>query len=388
MSQQFTTTLGEAIGHIRRLKPNLDVNLAEDFINQQVRSVLDRRIWAGLVRSSVLPIHPEYNEGSIALTAGSDAVAGTGTNWPVSDVVNTTLAAAVSEPGMQVVVLTSGAGVTADSLLLVGTGSGSEVVSVVDVVGNRIRADFQKAHSLGASVTMSRLAGRQLRLGSIYPIYTIKAIVSATSLLLDAAWAGASTSGVGYSILNLYLTLPPNLKHLMWAVDPQQPLCLQINYPIEHLNVIDPRREGSGPPVLLAPVSPSLAGNMRVEVYPLQRAVRQIHVIYAIQWKELRRSGDLLPSFINPNVFVYGAAALALRTKAGEGKDPYYDPVTANTYYAMSEKELEHAKIADEGKMQTQLKQEYQRIGGLAMGASFQELPVNNAGYSMNGLWW
>lgn len=388
MSQQFTMTLGEAVGHIRRLKPNLDVNLAEDFVNQQVRSVLDRRIWAGQVRSGVLSIHPAYSVGTVAMTGGSDAVVGTSTNWPVADVVNTTLSAAVQEPGMQVAALTSAAGVTADSLLLVGTGGAAEVVPVVEVVGNRIRADFQKAHASGTAVTVSSLAGRQLRLGATYPIYTVKAVVSATSLLLDMPWAGASASGMGYSILNLYLTLPTNLKHLMVAMDPRQPLSLQINYPIEHLNVIDPRRNGAGPPVLLAPVSPSLAGNMRVEVYPPQSAERQIHILYAIQWKDLRRSSDLLPSFINPNVFVFGAAALALRTKTGGAKDPYYDPVTANTYYGMSEKELEHAKIADEGKMQTQLKQEYQRIAGFGMGASFQELPVGNFGYPMNGLWW
>lgn len=389
MAQQFTMTLGEARGFIRRLKPNIDPNLVDDFINQQVRSVLDRRIWAGTVRSGALRVAAAYSTGQIALTAGSDVVTGTDTAWPVSDVVNTTLAAAIQETGMQAVSLTSGAGVTPDTMLLVGTGSAAEVVPVLEVVGNRIRADFQKTHSSGATVTVSSLAGRQLRMGNAYPTYTVKAVTSSTSLTLDVPWAGEAISGTSYSLLTLYLGLPSNLKHLMVAVDPVQPLMLQISLPIDHLNAIDPRRSATGPPVMLVPIPPSLAGNMRVEVYPPQTNARQIYVIYAIQWKELRRDGDLLPPFINPNVFLYAAASLALMQKQPGGKDPFYDPVTANSYFARAERELQAAMIADEGKMQTQLTQEYQRFSGLGFGgSSFQEIPVSGSGGRFDGLWW
>lgn len=385
MQQQFVTTLEDMRGHIRRVRPGIDPNTVRDFLNQQVRSVLDRKaIWAGLIRRGVISIPSAYTTGTVAFTSGSDVVTGTDTAWAVSDVVNTTVAAAVTEVGLQWVTPASMAGIDVDSALYVDGAGTPEVVTVVAIQATRFLADFRQAHSASFTLTASSLTGRQLRVSNQYPIYTVKAITSTTGMILDMAWAGTSLASTGYSVILMYVTLAPNMKHLIDVVDPVQPLQLTTHYSHRQLNFEDPQRIAGGPPYVLADMGPSPSGNMQYEIYPPQTAARQLHYIYTIQWPDMIANGDRPPFFINPNVFIYGALAQALRMKVSD-KDVGYDPGVANQYERMAERDLAAAQIADDGKVQAQMDWEYQRIMGGRGSTWSQSHAVSGM---QGGMWW
>lgn len=383
--QQFITTLDEMRGHVRRVRPGIDPLTVRDFINQRIRSALDRKaIWAGLIRRGTIQIPDAYQTGTVSLTSGSDVVTGSGTSWPVSDAVNTSCPTAITETGTQWVAPASMGGITADSVLYVDDAGTPEIVRVVAVQSTRFLAKFEKTHTAGFTIKKSSLAGRQLRLGGSYPVYTILAVTSATSATLDMPWAGASLPSSSYSILLMYVTLAPNLKHLLDVIDPVQPTQLLLHYSQQQINWEDPQRTSGGPPYALVDMGPSPAGNIQYEIYPPQYSARQLYYIYTIQWPDLVEGGDRPPYFINPNVFIYGALAQALRVRLGPN-DSGYDPATANTYEQMAERDLMAAIVADDGKVQATLQWEYQRLLG-SRGANWNQ--SHAVSYAGGNTWW
>ncbi len=387
MPQQYVTTLGEMRGFVRRLKPNVDPNTIRDFLNQRVRSALDSDIiWAGLLKRGTIQIPAAYNTGSITLTSGSAAVTGTDTAWGYADAVNTTLSAAVTETGLQWVTPASMTGIDVDTMLVVDTGGSRELVAVVETDSTRFRANFRKAHSASATLTASALVGRQLKMGLNYPIYTVRAVYSATSMELDNPWAGTTLTGSSYTILKAYYTLAPNIKHLVTVVDQMQAIALKTHYPQTALNVEDPQRAASGWPYLMSDIGRNEAGNMQYEIYPHQTSPRHLGYIYVEQWPDMEEDGDQPPPFINPNVFLWGAASMALRTKVSE-KDVYYDPASANFYEQKSLMELQLAISANQSKAQTWLGSEVERMMGGRGGLWYQSHAVT-AGEAHGGGWW
>lgn len=386
MPQQYVTTLGEMRGFVRRLKPNVDPNTIRDFLNQRVRSLLDRSIvWSGLIRRGVIQIPAAYSTGTVTLTSGSAVVAGAATDWPVSDIVNTTLSAAVDETGLQWVTPASMTGIDVDTVLVADAGSSRELVAVVETDSTRFRANFRKTHLTSATLTASSLTGRQFKLGMRYPIYTVRAVYSATSMELDNPWAGDSLPSIGYTVLKAYYTMSPNMKHLLTVLDPQQAIALKIHYPQSALNVEDPQRTAAGWPTLVSDVGRNEAGNMQYEIYPHQTAPRHLSYIYVEQWPDMKEDGDQPPPFVNPNVFLWGAASQALRTKVGE-KDSYYDPATANYYEAKAMNEEALAMAADQSKAQTMLSLEVERMLG-GRGGLWNQSHAVTAGESYGSFW-
>jgi hypothetical protein len=367
--QQYTVTLRQLTDNIRRQKPNVDPNNCVDWINQGIRSVLDRKpYWSGTLKRGVLKIPNSYTSGSIQLFQDSTAVTGTGTNWTVSDKVNTIVPNGIRKTGLQTIVPASMAGIDADTVLYVDGSGTPEIVPVVQTTRTAFLANFQYQHNPNCTLTTSSLAGRQLRLGKNYPTYSIRAITSATSAEIDNPWAGPDFDGT-YVLCQMYYTLSPDIKEIFIMADLFQMIPIRLHIQQEALNRIDPQRAASGPPYMLADHTPNENGNMQYEVYPIQLVARQLPYLYAAQWPELKADGDRPPSFINPNVFLYSALSKAFRTPS-EKDDAFVNPKTADYYEVMAEKELQGAMQSDESKAQRAYTNMADIFGG---GADFRQ---------------
>jgi len=350
---QFRDDLGTMIGEIKNQRPNVGPEQIKRWINWRIRQALDARTyWTDLIREGILAVPEPYTTGTISLTAGSRTVTGSGTLWPVSDVVNTTLSQAVSDIGYVEAFPSSMAGITENSILYIGKAAETyEAVPVVELRKSSFIGKFEHPHSTGSTVTQSSLAGRQLRISDQYPVFTVRAGVSSTELLLTQPWGGASVSDASYRILSMYVTLAPDLKAILAMKDDQTGFPVRLHVPVEEANYRDPRRTfvGGNPYYSLIDYGPNEQGNMLYEIWPAPLSVRQFSYRYYQQWPDLEQETDRPPWFINPSVFVYGALADAFRFRQGP-KDPYYNPALADHYELRFREGLEQAKNADEAK--------------------------------------
>jgi hypothetical protein len=359
-------------GRVIQFRPGVSKDQVDGWINDRIRQAIDSRIfWSDLLQPGLIAVPDMYNTGTATTANGSGTVAGTLTAWPIDDKVNTTLAAAVDEIGYFPATPTSMTGITADTILLVDNGgSNQEVVPVIRVDTTQFIGKFSKYHDAGETITCSSLVGRQFRVSSSYPIFTVQAVTSATSLLLDNPWSSTGLTDVAYQIIGMYYTLATDIKDILTVVDTQYggwPLRYHVS--ISELNWRDPQRTSFGPPQMLADLAPNACGNMQYELWPTQYAARQVWYLYRKQWPELVNDNDVPPWFINPMVFVHGAIADALRWRKGK-EDPFFNPDLAEVFERKFLMGLDDAKNADESKSPNQYSFDYTKIFG-AGGANF-----------------
>lgn len=383
---RFSDSFERMIGRVKAVRPNADNTVIAGFLNDRMRTLIDRRpVWAGLLQRGVLSIPAAYTTGTVSVAPGSTLVTGTGTAWPVSDAVNTTLVDTVKTPGSQYITLASTAGVTLDSLLYVGGGTANaEIVPVLDIVpGNKIQGLFTSKHDAGETVTQSSLVNLQFRISMLNPIWTVKAVTSATQLVLDNIYGAASASGLSYQILLMYTSFAANLKSLVNVIDPVQGLSLDLHVPQQYANEFDPNRTNTNSPMWIIDLGPNSNGSMLYEVYPPQTTTYQLYFVYYQQWPDMRFPGDRPPPFINTSTVVHGALADVLRIKiqmpnlsGSRGDpmvDPYFNPDAATVYEAKFEVGYGDAVNADNHLAQTALSWDFKRSVGLGFGANFEQ---------------
>lgn len=348
--QQYNTTLKEMVGRVLGMKPNLPPTLAEGFINDCLRNLVDRRLnWTGLVKHSTIYIPDIITTGSIAMVQNSDNITVTGTTWPVSDVVNSTIPGVINRLGLQTVVPASMDGIDVDTLLYVDATGNPEIVAVLSVTSNSFTAKFTRFHNSGSTITCSSLSNRQIKLGVTYPIYTILAVTSTTTATIDLKWFATNLS-LGYTITKMYYTIDPAVKTLISVIDQSQGIPpLAINKAVQWLNRIDPQRMATGYPQAFANRMPNDSGNMVYEVWPSPQSPRQLSAIWIQQPGYLSADDDLIPPFINPSVIFYYATAMAWGTRVGL-TDQYFDPAISNKWMLQYEYQLNEAIKADDEK--------------------------------------
>jgi hypothetical protein len=352
---QFNDTLENLRGSVLRARPGLDPTLAETFLNYRMREVIAARpYWSGLITRGVLDIPNAYSTGTVSLTEGSPVVNGVATAWPVSDVVNTTLVTAVTNTGYQSAAPASMTNVTTDTLLYVGAGGPNpEVVAVNEITPSSFRAKFQSTHAPSETITASSLAYRQFYAGFMSPVYTVIAVTSTTSLLLDLSWAGTALSGISYQIYQSYYTFAPDLVDFISVVDPANATQLQLHYPKAQLDWDDPQRSATEWPQYVCDYSQNLNGNMQYELWPNPTSARQLYFTYIKQWPEMKARTDRPPSFFNPSILVYGALSDAFKvTLPGEQARNNLNLNAANMWEQRFQMELMNAMQADNGKAQ------------------------------------
>ena len=357
--------LAEMIGAVRMYKPNESPANIQNWLNWRMRNIIDRRpYWAGLISKGVVALPAAYTTGTISLTNGSATVTGSSTAWPIVDIVNTTIAAAVTTTGIQTVTPASMSGITEDSYLYVDGAGNPEAIAVKSTTATTFTAVFTRTHTAGFAITQSSLAGRQLKVTTTTPRFTILYVTSGTSLVLDNPWSTTAVSDSSYVINLAYLTLQPNVKEILFAVDPVQGRPLRLHYPIEMLNRRDPQRTAVNSPALLADIGPNINGNMQYEIYPPSNTARQIYYQYYKQWPDMKNPADQPPPFIDPAVIVAGAIADALRHRA-ERDDPFYDPASARMWDEKFERGVAAVELADNSKSMQDYTWSMGGIGGI-----------------------
>lgn len=329
----YGDTLDSMTGAVRNVKSNADPAQVEQFLNFRQRQIYNiRPIWAGGIGRGVLAVPQSYNTGTVTTALGSNIVTGSGTAWPVNDLVNTTIVTLIRQPGRVAVTPASMTNITPDTWLYVdGGGANPEVVYVLQTNTTSFTAVFRYSHAANVTATTSSLAYRTLRTGYQQPNFLITAVTSATSLLIDIPWGGDALTAIGYTILKNLYNFAPDLKMLLSAVDPRQGIEMLINYPLGKLNQEDPQRAAIDFPRLVATHSMSPAGTAMFEIWPSPTTNRQIYFEYYKQPYDMKAPGDTPPPYIDGGVLVAGAIADALRTKVTED-DPYYDPNTAEVW--------------------------------------------------------
>lgn len=361
---QYNDTLATMQGHVRRFKQSAGSDLIRDWLNFRMRQVLDKRpFWAGTLTRTVLSVPDAYQTGQITLTNGSTQVTGNATSWPVNDLVSTTIAEGIKEPGDQFVVPVSTTNIDDNVVLYVDPAGTPEIVPVQQVKGSAFLGRFQFTHPANCVVVASSLAGRQLRMGQRNPMLTVRAITSATSMTLDQKWAGGNLTNSAYLLIQVYVTIGSDIKYLMYAVDPVLGLELQVNIPQAQLNAIDPWRESTDFPRYIGDYLPNESGNMQYELYPPPTHQRQFNVLYARQWPDMVRPGDRPPPFINPAILIHGALSDALRQKLN-AQDGWVDLRTADHYEQRFSIGMDDAVNADNEKSQQAFQWNYAQMSG------------------------
>src|SRR5579885_54068 len=281
-------------------KPNTKVTQVYKDLNARIRRMCDMVNWSALIARGVINVPGAYTTGVVTLTTNSTVVTGTGTAWPVNDVVNTAMTNGVRAIGYQEITPASMTGIGVDVNLYVNDGTFSEVVPVVEITNSTFIGQFKYQHNPGTAITSSSLAGLQLQIGGYQPVYTLLAVTSATTGIIDMPFAGAPLTGVGYQLLKAYVTIDPNLKDILGVWDPIQGIDLSFHIGQEFLAAADPQRTATRSPQALVDLSPSASGCMQWELWPYQTTPYALPVLYVKHWPELRRPTDKPPWFINP----------------------------------------------------------------------------------------
>ena len=91
------------------------------------------------------------------------------------------------------------------------------------------------------------MVGTQIRIGGLlYPFYTIVAVLSPTSLLIDQPWAGPDVSQLSYTIQQVFYPVPADFGYWYTVVSIKDSYRLWTNVTESDLNILDPQRTNFG----------------------------------------------------------------------------------------------------------------------------------------------
>lgn len=377
-------TLWSLRGQVKEVKPNASQDAIDGWINKRIRNVIEKRTWSDLLRMTVVAVPDAYTTGTVTVTHGSALVAGASTVWPTNDTVNVTLDQPIMETGyVEHITPTAMTGIAIGSRLLLDAAHPAitEVITVVAKDATSFTAQVLYQHDAGVALTQSSLVGRQFKAGNYYP-YTVKSVRSATSLELDAVYAGPAASAIDYEIYLGFLQISATARRLRYAWDPVQGFSLGVDKTIDYINLGDPQRTATGDPQELVQMPPDRAGIMQWEIWPHQTSKRAIGVVYGDGWPKLVNDSDMTPPFLNEQIFISGACADALRTKSipRDGRqDPYYDPQVALSFEEEFKSLVEDAVQSDQGRYQQALQNWMDQVKGLTTSFNWQRshLPMD-----------
>lgn len=348
--------------------PLYDSIQAKQDINDNLRMIMARRTWSGLVKYGILSVPDRYDTGTVSATALSNVITGSGTVWPTNDVVNTVLSVTTIATGIIDVTPASLTGIIAGRWLTIdGGNSGEEAVFVdsIDSAAGTFRANMTKLHTAAVTITCGSMAGRQFRITSLVPFMTCTGFTSATRMLLDFAWPVSSTAGQGYEITLVYASFGQDVKEMLTMVNPDRQYQFDVNGQKAMLDAQDPRRSISSMPYRLAYHAPDPAGAPLYEIYPRPTSVAAYPYFYARQCYPLENDNDLLPNGIRSDVLVKLGRAEAARWPGHKSKEGgiYYDPKLGQDLIAEAERDIQFMKNEDDSTAIMQLVYNYRRWG-------------------------
>lgn len=348
-----------------------DRTMAQQDCNDNLRMVMARRPWSGTVKYGILPVAAQYSAGTASVTQNSNVVVGVGTTWLFNDVANTTLSAPTITTGIIDVTPTSLSGIVGGTWLTIdGGNAGEEAVFAISInpSAGSFRANMSKTHAGGVTITSGSMAGRQFRLNSNSPFTTVAGITSATRLLLNQGYPGATLSGQAYEITMVYVSMGQDMKEMLTMVNPDRQYQFDVNAQKALLDAIDPRRAVSQMPYRLAFHATDPAGAPLYEMWPRPTSVAAYPYFYIVSWPPLVDDNDILPNGIRSDVLVKLGKAEAARWPGHKKLDGgiYYDPNLAQTLITESERDISYMKNEDDSTAIMQLIYSYKKwpMGG------------------------
>ena len=178
-----------------------------------------------------------------------------------------------------------------------------------------VAANFNDSTVTGTGTAWTTgMIGRQFRVGTSYPIYTIAAVDDiAQTLTLDQPWGGDAVTLGTYLIYNAYFTVPTDFHSFVSLWDPAFNWQLWTNITQAELNMWDSQRASSGTAwvasfrdynPLTAAGTPALP---RYELWPPQLSQKVYPFLYESRPVDLTDAGSALPRYIRGDVLIEGA---------------------------------------------------------------------------------
>lgn len=205
------------------------------------------------------------------------------------------------------------------------------------------------------TVWTAAMVGRQFRLTTTTPIYTITAVdVLLQTLTLDLAFGGASTTA-GYEIYNAYATAPSDFNYFLTVWDPNFNWQLHLGIGQKELNAWDAQRSNRGQAYLVAPRDYYIpAGETiplpRYEIWPHVTSQYVLPFLYVSRATDLQDTGALLPRYIRGDMLMEMALAEAALWPGPsvDKKNPYFSMNLAKAHSEKAEYMLVEAERQDE----------------------------------------
>jgi hypothetical protein len=200
------------------------------------------------------------------------------------------------------------------------------------------------------------LIGRQFRLTSTTPIYTIEAVdVGLQTLTLDLPWGAKNYVNMGYEIYGAYASPPSDFNYFITIWDPNFNWQLHQNISQRELNAWDAQRSNRGQAYLVAPrdyytpVGETIA-LPRFEVWPHVTGQYVLPFLYVARATDLQDSGALLPRYVRGDIILEMALAEAALWPGPsvEKVNPYFNPKLATIHLQKAEMFLSELERQDE----------------------------------------
>lgn len=356
----------QMVDHVLSYNPDAPPQLVKRRLNTRLRQVQDRRMWGGLLVRGELSIPAAYTTGTVAVTRGINVVTGTGTLWPVNDVVSTTLSAAITSANeYQDVTPVTMTGIEAGDWLLFNDSTPELVLSVGST---SFKMKPSSTYGVGTTITKSSLVRRQFRLGTVRPFYNIRGVTSAQTLLLDLVFGHPAATNSAYQICQAYVNLGQNMRMVWSVVNTAQGWRLRLNMPQEVLNTYDTWRQTTGWVYMLNDYIPDEIGRFQYELYPTPSMEQGFPFLAYRTVENMSEDEDTPPPAIPSHMLVHGAIADVMLYNR---KSPYYDPTVAAEFNRQFESDYINAAMADDSIYMNNLMWAFSRYPFTQHGANY-----------------
>jgi hypothetical protein len=210
---------------------------------------------------------------------------------------------------------------------------------------------------VGAATSFtSAMAGRQFRLTTITPIYTILSVdVGAQTLTLDQTWGSTTVAGSTFEIYTAYATAPADFNYFLTVWDPNFNWQLHIDITQKELNTWDAQRSNRGQAYLVAPRDYYTPAGVtvplpRFEIWPHVTSAYVLPFLYISRATDLQDSGATLPRYIRGDVLLEMALAEAAKWPgpAADNPNPYFNLKLAQMHDTRSEFLINELERQDE----------------------------------------
>lgn len=209
------------------------------------------------------------------------------------------------------------------------------------------------------------LIGRQFRIASSTPIYTIADVPDATTITLDMAWGAQSQSGVAYQIYQAWQTAPSDFQNFIALWDTQMNWALHLNVDQQLIDTADAQRANIGNSYVVSWHDWNEVANLpRYELWPHNVTTTGYCYPFLYRKKVVDLSdGGQLPPYVRADILLEMALQQAAEWPGNETdttqfgrktvSNPYYDLGLAKTKAARCEFLLgELERVDDEAFLQ------------------------------------